>query len=149
MGSWVAQQFVARDGVNTAVAASAPFLVAPRKPNVNITGPVDGYHVDWGQLVSFEADVDDVQDDFIANDQVVWRGNKNGTFGTGRWVQTDQLPVGENIIEVTATNSLGARSPNGCETLHSQLSEREHVSHSDFESVLLLARDPRKTASTM
>ena len=98
---------VASDGVNTAVANSAPFTVAPRQPKVMITSPVDGYRVDWAQLVSLQADVDDVQDAFIPNSQIVWSGSKNGTFATGRWVQTDQLPVGENIITVTATNSLG------------------------------------------
>ena len=85
---------VASDGAQTAYAESKAFNVPPRKPRIVITSPVDGYHADWGQLVSLQADVDDIQDESVQ--LVSWTGDKAGAIGSGSWVQTDQLPVGEN-----------------------------------------------------
>jgi hypothetical protein len=98
---------VASDGVQTAHAESAPFTVPPRPPVPMITSPVDGFRADWGQLVSFEAEISDLQDQFIPDAQIHW-SNQYGMLGTGRLFQTDQLQVGTNIVTVTATNSLGA-----------------------------------------
>src|SRR5262249_48596969 len=63
---------------------------------------------DWGQLLSLQVDVDDLQDPSIPDGQISWSSSQLGPFASGRWVQTDQLPVGENVLLVTATNSLGA-----------------------------------------
>jgi hypothetical protein len=68
---------------------------------------VDGFPADWGQLVSFEAEISDLQDAFIPDAQIRW-SNEYGMLGTGRLFQTDQLQVGTNVVTVTATNSLGA-----------------------------------------
>ncbi len=99
---------VASDGVHTAAAESAPFTVAARPPRVVITRPVDGVAVDWAQLVSFAVEVDDRQDAVLDDERIVWRSDRGGLLGTGRRLQTDQLEVGEHVVEVTATNSLGA-----------------------------------------
>jgi hypothetical protein len=99
---------VASDGVHTAFADSAPFTVPPRPPKITITSPADGFQADWGQMITLEAEVSDLQDDFIPDDLVSWTGNLNGFFAIGRRVQIDQLPVGENVLQAHATNSHGA-----------------------------------------
>ena len=99
---------VASDGTNTAFAESAPFTVSPRPPRIVITSPVNGFQADWGQLITLQAEIDDVQDGIVTN--VQWRSDKAGVIGSGAMVQTDQLPVGENILSVTATNSVGESS---------------------------------------
>ena len=99
---------VASDGANTASAESATFTVPARKPKIMINSPLDGFRADWGQLITLQAEVDDVQDEFVSD--VRWSTSKAGEFATGRSVQTDSLPVGENVIAVTATNRLGESS---------------------------------------
>ncbi|MFM8412579.1 MAG: hypothetical protein ACKOCT_20195 [Alphaproteobacteria bacterium] len=99
-------RIVASDGVNTATAESASFTVPARPPVPWITSPLDGFAVDWGQLVSFAVEVKDLQDAFVPDDRIVWT-NQYGPLGAGRRLQTDRLQVGENRIRVTATNSLG------------------------------------------
>ena len=99
---------VASDGVQTAYAESATFTARARPPKVMITSPPDGYRADWGQLLTLQAEVDDLQDQFIPDGQIDWFSNKVGpVLASGRIVQIDQLPVGENILEVYAANSLG------------------------------------------
>ncbi len=99
-------RIVASDGVNTASAESAAFVVAPRPPRIAIVSPVDGFRADWGQLLTFEAEIDDLQDPVVS--QVQWSTDKLGEIGSGRRIQTDRLRVGTNLVTVTATNSLGA-----------------------------------------
>lgn len=99
-------RIVASDGVNTASAESAPFSVPARPPVPWITSPLDGFAVDWGQLVSFGLEIKDLQDEFIPDDRIAW-SNQYGQLGTGRRFQTDRLQVGENQVRVTVTNSLG------------------------------------------
>jgi hypothetical protein len=100
-------RIVASDGVQTAHADSAPFSVPPRPPVLMIASPMDEFRADWGQLVSFEAEISDRQDEFIPDPQILW-SNEYGMLGTGRLFQTDQLQVGTNVVTVTARNSLGA-----------------------------------------
>ena len=93
--------------MQTAYAESAPFNVTPRAPVPMISSPVDGFHADWGQLIAFEAEIQDLQDESIADADIVWE-NDYRVLGTGRMLQTDTLEVGTNLVTVTATNSLGA-----------------------------------------
>jgi hypothetical protein len=102
---------VASDGVHTAYAESAPFIVADRTPNVQIVSPADGLHVDSGQLVTLQVEVSDLQDADIPDDEIYWLDDRiGGVFATGRTVQIDSLPVGEHVIEVQAINSLNGRA---------------------------------------
>jgi hypothetical protein len=102
---------VASDGVQTAYAESATFTARDRPPKVLITSPADGSHFDWGQVVTLQAEVSDLQDEFIPEGDIYWVNNIiGGVFASGRIVQTDQLPVGENILEVQAFDSLGEGS---------------------------------------
>lgn len=99
---------VASDGVHTAYAESAPFTVPERAPKVLITSPADGFRADWGQFVTLQAQVDDLQDEFIPDGDILWISNRiGGAFATGRIVQIERLPVGENVLEVEAINSRG------------------------------------------
>lgn len=97
---------VASDGVLTGHDESDPFEVVARAPVPVITEPADGTQVGWGQVVRFTTEVTDVQEEFIPDESIVWT-NEYGEIGFGRSFQTDQLQVGENVITVTATNSLG------------------------------------------
>ncbi len=96
----------ATDGVQSARADSAPFVVAPRAPQVTILSPIDGHRASWEQLVTLEGDASDLQDAAIPDTSFVW-SNAYGTIGTGRTVQTSALQVGVNTITLTVTNSLG------------------------------------------
>jgi hypothetical protein len=78
---------VATDGVNTAHAESAPFEVAPKPPVVAIASPADGLRVQWLQLITFEADARDAQDEELVQESLVW-STQYGTLGTGRVLQT-------------------------------------------------------------
>jgi hypothetical protein len=97
---------VASDGVNTAHAESAPFEVAPKPPLVTIVSPVEGLRVQWNQMVTFEGNARDAQDAEIPEDGFSW-STSYGAQGTGRILQTDNLPVGDIVVTLAVTNSLG------------------------------------------
>lgn len=100
-------RIVASDGVHTAYAESATFTVPARPPRVRVISPADGTRVGFGQMVTFQAEVDDVQDEHIPDFDVWWLLPRTGsTAAGGRILQTD-LFVGENRLEVYAENSLG------------------------------------------
>jgi cysteine-rich repeat protein len=97
---------VASDGALTGFAESNPFEVVARPPVPIITEPAPNTQVQWGQVVTLSAEIVDLQDDVIPDESITW-ANAYGEIGIGRLVKTDQLEVGENLITVTATNSLG------------------------------------------
>jgi hypothetical protein len=97
---------IASDGVNTASADSAAFTMANKPPIVVITNPGDNTHVHYGQLVNFSGEAFDLQDGSVSGTGLVW-SNQFGTLGTGATLSSSNLPVGENDITLTATNSKG------------------------------------------
>ncbi|MFN8446591.1 MAG: hypothetical protein U0175_37715 [Caldilineaceae bacterium] len=98
---------VASDGVNTAEAASAPFVMAPKPPQPYILLPENNLHVHYGQLVNFSGMAFDVQDGTVADANFVWRNAKGETLATGALASITKLLVGQNIITMEATNSAG------------------------------------------
>jgi Viral BACON domain len=98
---------VASDGVNTAEASSAPFVMANKPPEPYILTPGDNTHIHYGQLVNFSAMAFDAQDGTVADAGLVWKNAQGATLGVGALISLDNLPVGSNQITLTATNSVG------------------------------------------
>ena len=98
---------VASDGVNTAEASSAPFVMAPKPPEAYVLTPADNTHVHYNQLVNFSGMAFDPQDGTVAESGLVWKDAGGNTLGSGALISLDNLPVGSNKITLVATNSTG------------------------------------------
>jgi hypothetical protein len=98
---------VASDGVHTAEASSAPFVMANKPPEPYILTPGDDTHIHYGQLVNFSGMAFDAQDSTVADAGLVWKNAQGTTLGTGALISLDSLPVGSNEITLVATNSVG------------------------------------------
>ena len=96
----------ASDGVLAGTADSPPFTIAPKPPQPVILNPGNGAHVEWGQLVQLVGEAWDRQDGLVNAANLVWQ-NQYGELGTGAALALTDLPVGENVITLTATNSAG------------------------------------------
>lgn len=96
----------ARDGAHTVEASTPPFTVAKKAPMPHILEPGDGTQVQYGTLVTFEGAADDLQDLDLPGDMLVWT-SQDGPLGQGAELPVADLPVGENVITLTATNSDG------------------------------------------
>lgn len=97
----------ATDGVNSAVANSAPFVMANKAPLPYILTPGNNTHIHYGQLVNFSGMAFDAQDGTVADAGLVWQNAQGVVLGTGALVSLDTLPVGTNVISLVATNSTG------------------------------------------
>jgi hypothetical protein len=95
------------DGVNSAFADSAPFVMANKPPQPYILTPADNTHVHYGQLVNFNGMALDAQDGTVGDSGLVWKDQNNNTLGSGAVLSLDSLPVGSNAISLQATNSVG------------------------------------------
>lgn len=100
---------VATDGSLTGSGDSPAVTLVNKPPQPTIYNPGDGDVVQWGQLISFIGQGFDLQDGSVVGTNMVW-SNQNGVLGTGGFVDVADLPVGENIITLTVTNSLGLSS---------------------------------------
>lgn len=98
---------VANDGANTAEANSAPFTMANKAPEPYILTPGASTHIHYGQLVNFSGMAFDAQDSTVGESGLVWTNAQGTTVGTGALISLDNLPVGNNVITLTATNSVG------------------------------------------
>lgn len=98
---------VASDGVNTAAASSAPFVMGSKPPEPFILTPANPTHIQYGQLVNFSGVAFDVQDTFVADAGLVWKDAGGNVLGNGAQISLDALPVGTNVITLVATNSQG------------------------------------------
>ncbi len=98
---------VATDGANTAEVNSAPFTMANKPPQPYILTPGDATHIHYGQLVNFSGMAFDVQDGTVGAGGLVWKNAAGTTLGTGPLISSDVLPVGNNVITLSATNSVG------------------------------------------
>jgi hypothetical protein len=97
---------VVSDGVQSAAADSAPAIIAAQPPRPQILAPADGARLEWGQLVNLRGEARDPQDGSVASAGLAW-SNQAGPLGTGPQLSVDDLPVGTNVITLTATNSAG------------------------------------------
>lgn len=98
---------VASDGVNTAEAASAPFVMANKAPEPYILLPEDNLHIHYGQLVNFNAMAFDPQDGLVGEAGFAWQDAGGNLLGNGPLISLDALPVGTNVITLLVTNSVG------------------------------------------
>jgi len=102
---------VASDGANTGQADSSPFVMASKPPQPVIETPVNNLHIHYGQLVNFSGMAMDAQDNWVTDSGLAWRDSLNGApdapLGTGALLSSASLPVGSNLITLTATNSKG------------------------------------------
>lgn len=97
---------VASDGAHSAYDDSDPFTMEDKPPQVRILAPADGTQIHYGQLLNLMGEAVDLQDDAIADGNIVW-SNQHGQLGTGPLLSVDDLPVGTNQVTFEATNSLG------------------------------------------
>jgi hypothetical protein len=100
-------RLTASDGVNSAYADGALFVMANKPPQPYILTPADNTHVHYGQLVNFSGMALDAQDGTVSDSGLVWKDQNNNTLGNGPLLSLDTLPVGTNVITLQATNSTG------------------------------------------
>jgi hypothetical protein len=98
----------ASDGINSAQADSAAFVMAPKPPQPYILSPANNTQIHYGQLVNFSAVALDAQDGVVDAGGLVWTDEEGTTLGTGPLLSLEALPVGANVITLTATNSVNA-----------------------------------------
>jgi len=97
------------DGANTSSGNSPSFVMADKAPLVLITNPASGATFSYGQLVQFVGHAEDLQMAGIPDGQLTWR-NQYGALGTGASLPIANLPVGTNIITLTAVRNTGLQS---------------------------------------
>jgi hypothetical protein len=99
---------IASDGVQCARADTPPFTITPKPPSPRILTPADGTRIQHGQLLTFTGEADDLQDGSVPGAMLQWSGfGLSRRFITGASVCLDDVAVGENLITLTARNSLG------------------------------------------
>jgi hypothetical protein len=77
-----------------------------KPPVVAISLPAATIHVHYGQVVNFSGEATNLHDGTLADAKLTWT-NGATTQGTGHLLTQDLLPMGDNAITLTATNSLG------------------------------------------
>jgi hypothetical protein len=107
---------VASDGANTGYADSISYSLANKPPVVAISLPASDIHIHFGQVVNFSGEAIDAQDGTLADAKLTW-SNGAATLGSGHLLSQNSilppnpssnlLPMGDNPITLTATNSLG------------------------------------------
>jgi hypothetical protein len=98
---------VASDGVHSAEASSAPFVMASKPPQPYILTPGDATHIHYGQLVNFSGMAFDAQDGTVGAGGLIWKNAQGTIIGGGPLLSLTDLLVGTNHIALIATNSAG------------------------------------------
>ena len=106
-GSHAKLRVTVDDGVLTATAESAEFVVPLKKPEIFIDALPWGTTYRVGSDVLLLAEAFDPQDEWLADGQLKWTSNLSGTLGYGSELIVKNLVAGTHIITVTATNSAG------------------------------------------
>ncbi|MBF0377709.1 MAG: PKD domain-containing protein [Desulfamplus sp.] len=86
--------------------ASVTVIVKKIKPTITITSPTNGSSYNSGDDITFEADVNDVQD-YLEDIKVVWQSSIDDNFGSGTSFTISTLSAGKHTIEATATDTDG------------------------------------------
>jgi YVTN family beta-propeller protein len=97
---------MASDGVKNASADSAVFTLANKPPAPRILTPEDGSSIHAGGLLNLEGNALDPLDGVVADTGLAWSAGSRA-LGTGSRLSLTDLPVGADVITLTATNSLG------------------------------------------
>jgi len=98
------------DGVLTATAESAEFIVPIKKPEILVNELPWGAVYKYGSDVLLAAEVYDPQDGLLPDDKLQWTSNISGELGYGSELIVSNLPTGNHTITLTATNSAGVSS---------------------------------------
>ena len=96
---------VASDGVNTGYADSQAYFVPSKAPEVTILNPPGGISIEYGQTLNLIGKAVDLQDGPLTSPFAFTWSNQWGDLGNGETLFIDNLPVGVNIISLTALNS--------------------------------------------
>ena len=80
--------------------------MANKPPAPRIDSPGNGDHYHYGQLVALIGEADDPQGTGVSGSGLVWTDQRGDVLGTGTTVYTTNLPVGTDVITLTATNHL-------------------------------------------
>ena len=105
-GGEVTFRVVASDGLLTAHADSNPVTLANKPPQPRVLVPGNGVHVTLGQSVNLEGVAKDLQDGTLADANLAW-SFPGGPLGSGARLSVATLPLGSNLVTLTATDSLG------------------------------------------
>ncbi|MEP7356752.1 MAG: hypothetical protein ABI847_05895, partial [Anaerolineales bacterium] len=97
---------IASDGLQTGQADSPTYTFANKPPEPHIDAPGNGQSFHWGQLVALLGEANDPQGVGISDNHLVWTDQRGDVLGTGSAVYTTSLPVGTDVITLTATNNL-------------------------------------------
>ncbi|MFZ4438977.1 MAG: PKD domain-containing protein [Syntrophales bacterium] len=98
------------DGVLSASAESAEFIVPLRKPEIFLD------ELPWGNVYSFGSDLllvgdaFDPQDEWLPDEKLKWTSSISGDLGSGAELIVSNLAIGTHTITLTATNSAGLSS---------------------------------------
>ncbi|MFC1711170.1 hypothetical protein ACFLZ1_01145 [Patescibacteria group bacterium] len=104
-------QLLVTDGVNTTMVQSETFEVGYKKPDAFIERPTNGSSFEKGHTVMFYGSGYDPQDGSLnSSDELEWSSSKQGVIGKGGALALNTLSVGDHVITLSATNSLGVTS---------------------------------------
>lgn len=98
---------VASDGVNTGSADSADYAVQAKAPLPMILSPAGGARLQYGQPVHFNGAAFDWQAGGVPSENLVWTSSLSGLLGVGEQFDGLNLPVGEHLVTLVATNTAG------------------------------------------
>ncbi|MDP9382060.1 MAG: Ig-like domain-containing protein, partial [Chloroflexota bacterium] len=98
---------VANDGVLTGSADSDRFGVPNKPAVVSIARPSSGSHYIAGQVVTLEAEAQDLDEGQLDDSQLRWISDLDGDLGTGRLHSVSGLSVGTHQITLMATDVTG------------------------------------------
>jgi hypothetical protein len=99
----------AGDGVLSASAESADFIVPVRGPEVFIDLP-GGTTYTAGTSISLSVEAYDPQDDWLPDENLEWTSDLSGFLGYGSEIVISNLQTGTHKLTVTAANSAGLKA---------------------------------------
>jgi hypothetical protein len=102
---------VASDGTFTAQADSASFTTAMKPPVPHILTE-SGLRVHYGDRINLSGLAEDYQNDNITDGNLIW-SNDAGVMGVSNTLSISTLPIGTNVITLTAINSQGLSATAG------------------------------------
>ena len=98
------------DGVLSASAESAEFIVPFKKPEVFLDELPWGTVYNYGSDILLVGDAFDPQDEWLPDEKLKWTSSISGELGYGSELIVSDLPIGNHTITLTATNSAGLSS---------------------------------------
>lgn len=90
-----------------ATATDSITLTVSQPPTATITAPSDSSIYGQNDTISFSGSADDPEDGPLSGNNLVWRSDVDGQFGTDSTVSTSSLSSARHLITLTATDSDG------------------------------------------